>query len=199
MEQFSCSNYEQKRIYKDLFAAGKNDPLQAYTGLKQPRYNRVNRVTGVQACNFTGKKRIQHRRFLANIANFKNTHFEKHLRTAASDSSYILCRKLNKIIQEPDWPFVSFETWNYSILLTLIRIHLFYHSLPFTVTRCHLLSFVVPLIFTRCTTRSHLLSFVVPLIVIRCHSLYHSLLFVVTRCHSLSLDVPLVCLFINDR
>ena len=32
--QFSCSNYEQKGSYKDLFAAGKNDPLQAYTGLK---------------------------------------------------------------------------------------------------------------------------------------------------------------------
>ena len=38
MEQFSCSNYEQKRNYKDLLAEGKNDPppppLQAYTGLK---------------------------------------------------------------------------------------------------------------------------------------------------------------------
>ena len=118
----------------------------------------------------------------------KNTNFEKHLQTAASDNSYILHRKLNKIIQEPDWPFVSFETWNYTILLTLIRIHLFYHSLSFTVTRCHLLSFVVPLVFTRCTTRSHLLSFVVPLVVIRClvtrcHSLYHSLAFVVIRCH----------------
>ena len=44
-----------------------------------------------------------------NIANFKNTYFEKHPRTAASDGSYILQRKLNKIIQELDWPFVSFE------------------------------------------------------------------------------------------
>ena len=33
-----------------------------------------------------------------------------HLRTAACDSSYILHRKLNKIIEEPDWSFVSFKT-----------------------------------------------------------------------------------------
>ena len=60
-----------------------------------------NKVTGLQACNFT-KKRLQHRRFPVNIANFKNTYFEKHLRTAGSDSSYILHRKLNKVIQEAD-------------------------------------------------------------------------------------------------
>ena len=69
----------------------------------------VNKVTGLQACNFT-KKRLQHRRFPVNIASFKNNYFEKHLRTAAFDRSYILHRKLNKIIQEPQWPFVSFET-----------------------------------------------------------------------------------------
>ena len=68
-----------------------------------------NKVTGLQTCNFT-KKRLQYRRFPSNIANFKNTYFVKHLQTAASDSSYILHRKLNKITQEPDWPFVSFET-----------------------------------------------------------------------------------------
>ena len=61
------------------------------------------KVTGLQACNFT-KKKLQHRRFPVNIANFKNTYFEKHLRTAGSDSSYILHRKLNKIIQEAHWP-----------------------------------------------------------------------------------------------
>ena len=55
-----------------------------------------------QHCNFT-KKRLQHRCFPVNIANFKNTYFEK-LRTADSDSSYILHTKLNKIIQEADWP-----------------------------------------------------------------------------------------------
>ena len=49
-------------------------------------------------------------RFPANIANFKKTYFEKHLRAAPSDGSFILHRKLNKIIQEPDCHFVSFET-----------------------------------------------------------------------------------------
>ena len=72
-----------------------------------------NKFVGFQACNFT-KKRLQHRRFPVNIANFKNTCFEKHLRMAGSDSSYILRRKLNKITQEADWPprltFFSFET-----------------------------------------------------------------------------------------
>ena len=34
---FSCSNYEQRSSYKDLFAAGKNEPPplpKAYTDLK---------------------------------------------------------------------------------------------------------------------------------------------------------------------
>ena len=56
---------------------------------------------GFQAYRFTKKR---HRRFPVNVANFKNTYFEKHLRMAGSDSSYILHRKLNKIIQEADWP-----------------------------------------------------------------------------------------------
>ena len=60
-------------------------------------------LESLQACNFI-KKRLQYRRFPVNIANFKNTFFEKHLQTAGSDSSYILHRKLNKIIQEADWP-----------------------------------------------------------------------------------------------
>ena len=67
----------------------------------------LNKVTGLQASNFI-KKKLQHRRFSVNIANFNNTYFEKHLRTATSDSSYILHRKLNKIIQEPDLPFFAF-------------------------------------------------------------------------------------------
>ena len=45
-----------------------------------------------------------------NIVTFKKTYFKKHLQTAASDSSYLLHSKLNIIIQELDWPFVSFET-----------------------------------------------------------------------------------------
>ena len=97
-------------------------------------------------------------------------------------------RKLNKIIQEADWPsrlaFCFFWNIKFSILLTLIRIHLFYRFLLFAVTHYHFLL----------------------LAVILCHSLsltVHSLsLFVtrcITRCHSMSLDVPLVCLFINDN
>ena len=68
-----------------------------------------NKVTGLQTCNFT-KMRLQHCCFPVNIANFKNTYFEKHLGTTTSDSSYMLHRKLNKIIQKSDWLFVSFET-----------------------------------------------------------------------------------------
>ena len=129
-----------------------------------------NKFIGLQACNFT-KKRLQHRRFPVNIANFKNTYFEKDLRTAAFDSSYILHRKLNKIIQEPDkitlfyllsFVFIRFITRCHSLSLIII----FCYSLSFAVTRCHSLSFVV----TCCTTR--------------CHSLYHSLSFAVTRCTS---------------
>ena len=72
-----------------------------------------------------------------------------------------------------------FETWNHSILLTLIQFHSFYHSLLFAVFRCNFcysLSFVV--------TRYHSLSLAVPLAVI--------LVPLDTRCHSLSLVVPLV-------
>ena len=46
-----------------------------------------NKVAGPQARNFTNK-RFQHRRFPVDIANFKNTYFENHLRTTASDNSY---------------------------------------------------------------------------------------------------------------
>ena len=62
-----------------------------------------NKFIDLQAYNFT-KKRLQLKPFPENIANFKNTYFEKHLQTAGFDSSYILHRKLNKIIQEADWP-----------------------------------------------------------------------------------------------
>ena len=36
MVHFSSSNYEQKRSYKDLFAAGKNDP-SPLPGLHGPK------------------------------------------------------------------------------------------------------------------------------------------------------------------
>ena len=129
-----------------------------------------NKFMCLQVCNFT-EKRLQHRRFPVNIANFKNTYFEKHLRTAGSDSSYILHRKLNKITQEADWPsrlaFCFF--WNIKSLYFT-----YYHSYPFllslAVIFCYSLSFFC-----------YSLSFVV----IGCLLLYRSLSLVVTRCHSL--------------
>ena len=158
-----------------------------------------NKFIDLQACNFT-KKRLQHRRFLVNIANVKNTYFEKHLRTAGSDSSYILQRKLNKIIQEADWAstlaFCFF--WNIkSLYFTYSHSHSFVlslavircYSLSFFVTRCHLLSFVVTCCTTRCHSLYHSLSLVIPLDVIRCYSLTFVVPRVVIRCHSLSFDV----------
>ena len=158
-----------------------------------------NKLIGFQGCNFT-KKRLQHRRFPVNITNFKNTYFEKHLPTAGSDSSYILHRKLNKIIQEADWPsrlaFCFF--WNikslyftyshsYSFVLSLAVIRCY--SLPFFITRCHLLSFVVTCCNTSCHSLYRSYSFAVPLDVIHCHSLSFAVPLVVIRCHSLSFDV----------
>ena len=105
-------------------------------------------------------------------------------------SSYILHKKLNKILQKP--PFVPF--WNlksliifyllsfaficcathcYSLSLFVIS----YHSLSCVVTRSHSLPFVV----TYCIICCHSLSFdvplVVPFVVTYCHSMYHSSVF----------------------
>ena len=102
-------------------------------------------------------------------------------------STYILHKKLNKILQESDWLFVLFwhlkslyficsHSFSFVVQLPAIR----YHSLLFVITRCHSLSLDLSFVVTRC----HSLS----LIVVSCHSLYHSL----------PLDVPLVCLFINN-
>ena len=153
----------------------------------------------IQACNFT-EKRLQHRLFPVNIAKFQNIYFEKHLRTAGSDSSYILHRKLNKIIQEVDCPsrlaFCFF--WNIkSLYFTYYHSHsfvlslavVFCHSLSFFVISCHSLSFAVSCCTTRCHSLNHSLSFVVPLDVTRCHSLSLAVPVVDIRCHSLSFDV----------
>ena len=158
-----------------------------------------NKFIGLQACNFT-KKRLQHRCFPVNIANFKNTYFEKHLRTADSDSSYILHSKLNKIIQEVDWSsrLAFCFSWNikslyftyshsYSFVLSLSVFRC--HSLPFFVIRCHSLSFVVSCCTTRCHSLNHSLPFVVPLDVTRCHSLSFVVPLVFIRCHPLLFDV----------
>ena len=91
---------------------------------------------------------------------------------------YTLNKKFNKIVQEPDWLFVSFWNLKSLLLLTLIRFHSFYHSLSFIVIFYYSLSFVVT----------------------HCHSLYHWLslvvAFVVTRCLSLSLIVSLVVIVV---
>ena len=107
-------------------------------------------------------------------------------------SSYILHKKLIKILQEPDWPFVSF--WNLK-LLYFIWSHSFSFVVPLPVIRCHSLSIAItrchslPFVVTRFITCCHSLS----LVVIRSHLLYHSLSLNVTRCatrrHSLSLVV----------
>ena len=133
------------------------------------------------------------------LSNFKNNYFKKHQRTAGSSSSYILHRKLNKILQEADWPsrLAFCLIWNikslyftyshsYSFVLWLAVICC--HSLSFFLTRCHSLSFVVTCYTTRCHSLYHSLSFAVPLVVIRYHSL-----------SLMSLDVPLVCFFTNDH
>ena len=117
-----------------------------------------------------------------NIANFRSTYFEKHLRTAASDSSYVLHRKLNKIIQNQiSLLFLSKHkiTLFYLLSFVFIRFITPCHSLSLTVIFCYSLSLVV--------TRS----LIVPLVATRCHSLYQSFSLVVTH-------VRLVCLFIND-
>ena len=172
-----------------------------------------NKFIGLQACSFT-KKSLQHKRFPVKIANFKNNYFKKHHWTTDSSSSYILHRKLNRIIQEADWPsrLAFCLIWSikslyftyshsYSFVLWLAVIHC--QSLSFFLTRCHSLSFVVTCYTTRCHSLYHSLSFVVPLDATRCttpcHSFYHSLSFVITRFHSMSLDVPLVYLFTNDH
>ena len=157
-----------------------------------------NKFIGFQAYNFT-KKRFQHRSFPVNIANFKNTYFEKHLWTAGSDSSYVRHKKLNTIIQEADWPsrlafcffwnikslyFAYFHSHSFVLSLAVIRCY----SLSFFVTRCHLLSFVI----TCCTTSCHSLWLIVSLVVIHCTTQCHSLSLIVIRCHSLSFVVPLV-------
>ena len=96
-----------------------------------------------------------------------------------SNSGYMFHKKLNKILQDLAYLFVSF--WNflkitifYLVLFVFIRfithchslslIALFGYSLSFVVTHYHSLPLVVPLVVTR-----------LPLFVTRCHLLYHSL------------------------
>ena len=139
-------------------------------------------LTGLQACNFT-KKRLQHRRFPVNIVNFKNTYFEKHLRTAGSDSSYILYRKFIKLFRKriglPDCLFVFFLNHKITQFYFLSSVFICF------ITRYLLLyrwfSLVVSLVVIRCTTWCHSLW----LVVIRCTTCCHSLSLVVIWCYSM--------------
>ena len=129
-------------------------------------------------------------------------------------------RKLNKVIQEADWPsrlaFCFF--WNIKSLYftyshshsfvwslsstrchSLLLIVIFCYSLSFVVIRCHLLYHSLSLVVTSCITRCHSLYNSMSFIVTSCPSLYHLLSLVVTRCHPMSLDVSLVCVFIKDH
>ena len=66
-------------------------------------------------------------------------------------SSYILHKKLNKTLQELDWPFMSF--WNlkslyftcFHLFRFIVLLYVIYcHSVLFAVTPCNSLSLVVP-------------------------------------------------------
>ena len=156
-----------------------------------------NKVTGLQACNFT-KKRLQHRRFPENIANY----FEKHLRTAASDSSYRLHKNWIKLFRNQNGLLFLLKhkmTLFYLLSFVFIRfntrchlpslIAIFCYSLSFVVTRRHSLSFFVTYCTTRCHSLYHSLSLVVICCTTRCHSLLLVVILCTTRCHSLSLVV----------
>ena len=85
-------------------------------------------------------------------------------------------KKLNKIFQEPDWPFVSF--WNLKSLYSICS-----HLFPFVVwlTLCHSLSLVI--------IYCHSMPFVVALVIIRCHSFPFLFTCCTTHCHLLLLVV----------
>ena len=82
-------------------------------------------------------------------------------------SSYVLHKKSNKILQEPDWPFVSF--WNLKSPY-FICFHSFSFVVPLPLIRCHSLLFVIICYLS------------LSLVGLRYHSFYHSLSFVVTWC-----------------
>ena len=124
----------------------------------------LNKFICLQACNFA-RERLRHGCFPVNIANFKDTYFEKHMRTAGFDSSYMMHRKSNKIIPEADWPsrlaFYFFQiikslcfsySRSYYCVVSLVAIRC--HSLSFFDTR-HFLSLAVPLVVTRCITHCY--------------------------------------------
>ena len=135
-----------------------------------------NKVRGLQAYNFT-KKRLKHRGFPVNIANFKNTYFKKHLQTAASDSSIYCVENWIKLFRNQNGLLFLLKHKS-TILLSLVRTHSFQHSLSCAVMHYHFLLLVV----IRCQSLSLAVPHFVTGSTTRCHSLY-------THCHSLSLIV----------
>ena len=96
-------------------------------------------------------------------------------------SSYVLHKKSNKILQEPDWPFVSF--WNLKSPY-FICFHSFSFVVPLPLIRCHSLLFVIIcyLSLSFIVILCHLIYYSLSLVGVRCHSFYHSLSFFVTWC-----------------
>ena len=146
-----------------------------------------NKVTGLQACNFT-RKRLQHRCFPMNIANFKNTYFEKQrllliVVIHCIENWMKLFRNQIGLLFSLKHKITLFYLLSFVFIYHSLSCHslslivIFCYSLSFVVTCCHSLLFVV----TCCATRCHSLSLVVPLVVIRCTSRCHSLSFNVTR------------------
>ena len=112
--------------------------------------------------------KILYWKYMSSISRFFN-----YLYCWIYSASYISHKKLNQILQEPDWSSVSI--WNLkSLLFVFIRFITRCHLLSLIVIFCHSLSFAI--------TLGHSFSFVAT----RCHSFYHSLSlvapFVVTRC-----------------
>ena len=108
----------------------------------------------------------------------------------------VLHKKLNKVLQEPNWPFVSFcnlKSLFYLLLFVLICCTTPYHKLSLIVICCHSLLLDLSLVAIHCHSLYHSLPFVVSLVVIRCTTRCHSLLLVVppvvTRCTTLCLFV----------
>ena len=109
-------------------------------------------------------------------------------------SSYILPKKSSKILQEPDWPFVSL--WNLKILCFICS-HSFSFVVPLPAISCHSSSLDITCCHSMLLFATPCHSFVTRFITL-CHSFSFVVTHCTTLCDSFSLNVPLVCLFIND-
>ena len=148
-----------------------------------------NKVTGLQVCNFT-RKRLQHWCFPMNIANFKNTYFEKQrllliVVIHCIENWMKLFRNQIGLLFSLKHKITLFYLLSFVFICFITRCHVirchslsfFCYSLSFVVTCCHSLLFVITWCVTRCTTRCHSLYLSLSLVVIQCHSIYHSSVF----------------------